>query len=177
MKTLLLLVACLASGGACADDLPQYQLTVLRGLGGTSSIGNSINNRGWVAGRSNQSGNQTRHAALWRGGVLTDLGTLGGPNSAVLWPVKNVRGVVTGITQTNEPDPRRESWSCGAFFPAATGTGFRCVGFRWQNGVMTPLPSLRDGFHGFDSCLGCRQGALQPSVSRSASFGPQLPGA
>jgi len=149
MKTLITLVACLAAGSVCADDRPQYQLTVLRGLGGTSSIGNSINNRGWVAGRSNQSGNQARHATLWRGDVLTDLETLGGPNSAVLWPVKNVRGVVTGITQTNEPDPRLESWSCGTFFPAATRIGFRCVGFRWQNGIMTPLPTLRDGFHGF----------------------------
>src|SRR5262245_8679023 len=100
MKALLALLGCLAAGSVCAADAPQYQLTVLRGLGGTSSIGNSINDRGWVAGRSNQSGNQSRHATLWRGGVLTDLQTLGGPNSAVLWPVKNVRGVVSGITQT-----------------------------------------------------------------------------
>jgi len=45
--------------------------------------GNSINNRSWVAGYSNLAGNQSRHAALWRDGALTDLGTLGGPNSAV----------------------------------------------------------------------------------------------
>ncbi len=150
MKIILSLVGCLAAGGVCADDdRPQYQLTVLRGLGGTSSLGASINNRGWVAGRSNESGNQTRHATLWRGGVLTDLETLGGPNSAVLWPVKNVLGVVSGITQTDEPDPRRETWSCGFFFPAATRVGYRCVGFRWQNGVMTALPTLPGGFHGF----------------------------
>jgi probable HAF family extracellular repeat protein len=149
MKTILSLVGCLAAGGVCADDRPQYELTVLRGLGGTSSLGASINDRGWIAGRSNESGNQTRHATLWRGGVLTDLETLGGPNSAVLWPVKNVRGVVSGITQTDEVDPRRETWSCGFFFPLATRVGYRCVGFRWQNGVMTRLPALRDGFHGF----------------------------
>jgi uncharacterized membrane protein len=137
-----------------SDDQPRdrmtvrYQVTVLRSLGGTSSLGTSINDIGWVAGRSNLPGNQTRQATLWRDGVLTELGTLGGPNSAVLWPVKNVRGVVSGISQTAETDPRNESWSCSNFFPATFRTGYRCVGFRWFNGVMTPLPTL-GGTHGF----------------------------
>jgi probable HAF family extracellular repeat protein len=126
----------------------RYQVTNLASLGGTSSDANSINDRGWVAGRSNVAGNQSRHAVLWRHGSLVDLGTLGGPNSAVLWPVKNVRGIVTGIAQTDEPDPLGENWSCAAFFPAATGTGFRCLGFKWEAGVMTPLPTL-GGTHGF----------------------------
>ena len=70
--------------------------------------------------------NQIRHATLWRNGVLTDLGTLGSPerNSVVRWPVKNVRGLITGISQTDEPDPLNENWSCSAFFPAATSTGY-----------------------------------------------------
>lgn len=158
VKTLCVLV-CFPLSAARADDNdatdnPQantrYVVTVLRSLGGTSSVGTSINNRGWVAGRSNLSGNQSRHATLWRDGTLTDLGTLGGPNanSAVLWPVKNQRGVITGISQTALPDPNGETWSCGFFFPAATGTGHQCVGFRWQDGVMTPLPTL-GGTHGF----------------------------
>jgi probable HAF family extracellular repeat protein len=127
-----------------------YQLSNLQSLGGTSSVGYSVNDRGWVAGRSNLPGNHSRHATLWRNGALTDLGTLGGPdaNSAVLWPVKNLRGIVTGITQTSEPDPLHEKWSCGFFFPAATGNGYRCVGFRWKDGVMTRLPTL-GGTHGF----------------------------
>jgi probable HAF family extracellular repeat protein len=120
----------------------------LQPLGGTSSVGFSINDRGWVAGRSNLAGNQSRHATLWRNGALTDLGTLGGPNSAVLWPVKNVRGVVTGIAQSNEVDPLNETWSCGFFFPLATRTGKRCFGFKWENGLMTRLPTL-GGTHGF----------------------------
>ena len=160
MKPLMLSGLCLAAGllssPTHADDLDaerhgprsRYTLTVLNSLGGASSLGASINNRGWVAGRSNLPGDQSRHATLWRGGVLTDLETLGGPNSAVLWPVKNERGVITGITQTAEPDPRRETWSCGFFFPAATRVGYRCVGFRWQNGEMTALPTL-GGTHGF----------------------------
>jgi len=152
------ILACgLLVGPAQADDLDashasegqtRYHVVVQRSLGGTSSVGTSINNLGWVAGRSNLPGNQSRHATLWRGGTLTDLGTLGGPNSAVLWPVNNVRGIISGIAQTAERDPLGETWSCGFFFPAATGTGYRCVGFRWQNGVMTPLPTL-GGTHGF----------------------------
>lgn len=160
MKPLALSALFLAAGASApsthADDQdshrhsPQtrYTLTVLPSLGGASSAGESINNRGWVAGRSNLPGNQSRHATLWRDGVLTDLDTLGGPNSAVLWPVKNQRGVITGIAQTNEPDPRGERWSCSFFFPSATAAGYRCLGFRWQNGEMTPLPTL-GGTHGF----------------------------
>src|SRR5215510_9436244 len=90
----------------------RYRITHLPSLGGTSSVGNSINDRGWVAGRSNLPGNQTRHPTLWRAGGVLDLGTLGGPNSNVAWPVKNTRGVLAGIAQTSEPDPLHEAWSC-----------------------------------------------------------------
>src|SRR5688572_13177426 len=146
LLSLSLLFAIGAPGGAFAQA--RYSIEILPSLGGTSSAGNSINNRTWVTGRSNLPGNQSRHATLWRDGVLTDLGTLGGPNSAVIWPVKNQRGIVSGITQTAEPDPLGENWSCAFFFPAATRTGFRCVGFRWQDGTMTELPTL-GGTHGF----------------------------
>jgi probable HAF family extracellular repeat protein len=135
--------------GVEAEGQPlRYHVVVLRSLGGTSSVGTSINDLGWVAGRSNLPGNSSRHATLWRDGALTDLGTLGGPNSAVLWPVKNLRGIVSGIAQTAEPDPQNEFWSCSFFFPAVARTGYRCVGFRWQNGVMTALPTL-GGKNGF----------------------------
>ena len=135
--------------GDDSDALPlRYHVVVQRSLGGTSSLGTSINNLGWVAGRSNLPGNQSRHATFWRDGTLTDLGTLGGPNSAVLWPVKNVRGVVSGISQTAELDPSNEFFSCSFFFPGATRTGYRCVGFRWHNGLMTALPTL-GGKNGF----------------------------
>lgn len=58
----------------------------------------------WVAGYSNFPGNTRRHAALWQPGGFQDLGTLGSPlrNSTVPWPVKNVRGLLTGISQTDE---------------------------------------------------------------------------
>jgi probable HAF family extracellular repeat protein len=125
----------------------RYRLIRLDSLGGTSSIGASINDRGWIAGRSNR-GNGVRHAALWRNGVITDLGTLGGPDkaSAVLWPVKNLRGIVSGISYTDEPDPNSERWSCG-FFLASSNT--HCFGFRWEEGVMTPLLPFEGGTHSF----------------------------
>ena len=155
MKALIVLsavsVALLSGAGYGAVNEPlRYDVTQLPSLGGGSSAGFSINNRGWVAGRSNLAGNRVRHATLWRNGSLTDLGTLGSKerNSVVRWPVKNVRGLITGISQTDEPDPLGENWSCSAFFPAATSTGYRCLGFKWQNGVMTPLPTL-GGTHGF----------------------------
>jgi len=125
-----------------------YAVTNLGSLGGTASFGSSINDRGWIAGSSDLAGDQVQHAALWRGGVLTDLGTLGGPNSGVLWPVKNDRGVVTGISQTAKADPLGERWSCSAFFPAPTAVGHQCLGFAWQNGVMRPLSTL-GGTNGF----------------------------
>ena len=84
-----------APGRAGAPQAPgalRYEVSDLPPLGGTSSVGFSVNDRGWVAGRSNLAGNQSRHATLWRNGVLTDLGTLGGPATArSLWPVKNLR--------------------------------------------------------------------------------------
>jgi probable HAF family extracellular repeat protein len=125
-----------------------YRVSNLPSLGGSSSAGSSINNRGLAAGISNLPGDQAQHAALWEGGSILDLGTLGGPNSGVLWPVTNERGIISGISQTAQPDPLGERWSCSAFFPAATGTGYQCLGFVWQDGVMKPLPTL-GGTNGF----------------------------
>jgi probable HAF family extracellular repeat protein len=174
-----LLVGAAAAGSAGnvrqSSGPTAYRIAVLPSLGGASSAGFSVNDRGWVAGRSNLPGNQSRHAMLWRNGVVTDLGTLGGPNSAVLWPVKNLRGIVTGITQTNEPDPLGETWSCGFFFPAATRTGKRCVGFKWQNGVMTSLPTL-GGTHGFatgSNNLGHVAGWAENTVHDPTCVAPQ----
>jgi probable HAF family extracellular repeat protein len=129
-----------------------YSLTLLPTLGGSNSRGNSINNAGWIAGYSDLADQPYRHAALWDGDRVLDLGTLGGvnkpKNSNIVWPVKNTRGILVGISQTDAPDPWGESWSCAAFFPPSTSTGFKCVGFVWENGVMRRLPTL-GGTHGF----------------------------
>jgi probable HAF family extracellular repeat protein len=144
----LVLMSALLLVGSAEAAQGSYVVTNLGSLGGTSSFGASINDRGWIAGSSNLAGDQVQHATLWRGGVLTDLGTLGGPDSGVLWPVKNDRGLVSGISQTAQADPLGERWSCSAFFPAATAVGHQCLGFVWQDGVMRPLPTL-GGTNGF----------------------------
>jgi probable HAF family extracellular repeat protein len=133
---------------AASQHEKHYTITDLPSLGGTNSRANSINNRGWLAGYSNLAGNQSRHAALWRDGALTDLGTLGGPNSNVTWSVKSNSGLVAGISQTATPDPLGEAWSSAAFYPGPTGTGFINLGFVWKNGVMRALPTL-GGNNGF----------------------------
>jgi probable HAF family extracellular repeat protein len=145
LSILLIVVGC---GLVLASEQTQYNITDLPSLGGINSRANSINNRGWLAGYSNLAANTSRHAALWRDGMLTDLGTLGGPNSATTWSVKADSGIVAGISQTATPDPLGEAWSSAAFYPGATGTGFINLGFVWENGTMRALPTL-GGNNGF----------------------------
>src|SRR5215470_6914565 len=123
----------------------EYQVSNLPGLGGTSSGGNSINNQTWVAGYSRLAGNQSRHAALWRNNLLSDLGTLGGPNSSVTWNVKNTQGVIVGISQTADPEPLGEAWSSAAFYSSPHNVGYINLGFVWQNNQMRGLPPFPGG--------------------------------
>jgi probable HAF family extracellular repeat protein len=120
-------------------------------LGGTASGAAAIDDLGLVAGDSNLTGDTTEHAFLWAYGANLDLGTLGGPNSAVLWPGLNNRGEAVGISDTSMMDPLGETWSCGAFLPASH-TGYTCVGFRWKDGTMTALPTL-GGNNGFATAV------------------------
>ena len=136
-----------------AATVPRYSVAYLPTLGGTRNRPTGINNQGWVAGFTNRPGNGTRVAALWRDGSLDTLGTLGGPNSGVLWPGINNRGMIAGIAETGDLDPLNEEWSCTAFFPSVTG--HICRGFFWENGVMTPLPTL-GGFQGFATGVNSR---------------------
>ena len=131
----------------------RYTVTYLPTLGGSRNRPTGINNRGWVAGFANRPGNGTRVAALWHDGVLDTLGTLGGPNSAVLWPGLNNQGMIAGIAETADLDPLNEEWSCTAFLPSVTG--HICRGFFWQSGTMTPLPTL-GGYQGFATGVNSR---------------------
>ncbi len=150
---MLLLLLILGFGFASVPQAAaqQYQVSYLDSLGGSNSRGNSINNRSWIAGFSRLTGNQNRHATLWRNDSLVDLGTLGSAekNSSVVWPVKNNRGIIAGISQTNTPEPNGESWSCAPFFSGPFRTGYTCVGFVWQNGLMQELAPLPGGNNSF----------------------------
>ena len=83
-----------------------------------------INNRGEVAGwvmRPDTSGALKRRAAVWREGVLTELGTLGGDES---WAVAiSNSGWVTGSSRT---EPR---FYTGSMTP-------HVIPFRWRDGVL-----------------------------------------
>jgi probable HAF family extracellular repeat protein len=130
----------------------QYRVSNLEGLGGTSSAGNSINDRSWVAGYSRLTGDQARHAALWRNRQhhsILDLGTLGGPNSSVTWNVKNTAGIVVGISQTADPEPLGEAWSSASFYGGPNAAGFINLAFVWEGCQMRGLPNFPGGDNGF----------------------------
>lgn len=125
-----------------------YRVHNLSSLGGSDASGNGINDQSLVAGYSTVEGDTARHATLWLYGFEFDLGTLGGPNSNVAWPVKNTQGLIAGIAQTDIPEPLGETWSCRAFFAPATSTGYICLAVVWENGEIRALPTL-GGFNGF----------------------------
>src|SRR6266704_4437589 len=152
MLLTLLVVACCC--GAAQAQPPakakktQYNVSNLASLGGTSSGGNSINDLSWVAGYSRLQ-DRNRHATLWRNSALTDLGTLGGPNSSVTWNVKHTAGILVGISQTADPQLLGESWSSAAFYSTPDNVGYINLGFVWENGAMRGLLPFPGGNNGF----------------------------
>jgi probable HAF family extracellular repeat protein len=107
--------------------------------GGTFSIALSINNRGQVAGFSDNgipdpyamfpTGTQTR-AVLWEHGRMKDIGTLGGPDAAPGNGCDNQRpGVVVGASYVD-------------FTPNASSGIPTQNPFLWDNGTMTNLGNL-----------------------------------
>ena len=136
-----------------------YNIIPLNTLGGTQGAGNGINDRGWITGATNQPGDTVSHAALWVGGPnVVDLGALGGPtfNSAVAWPIKSNNGVIVGISDVNQDQPPADNFSCYPFYATGSPTGKVCKGFRWANGVMTPLPPFPGGINSYATAVNNR---------------------
>ena len=52
-----------------------------------------------MVGDANLAGDQSVHATLWRNGIVTDLGMLGGVNSQEQWPlkIKLMKSPIVGI--------------------------------------------------------------------------------
>jgi probable HAF family extracellular repeat protein len=143
MKTTLTLIAASSLLAALAiAQTPRYTITDLGTLGGTYSYGYGINNAGWVSGGAatvSQTGGVAQTAFLWHGGHMTNLGTLGGPNSEAGGP--NWFGESPIISETSMTDPNGEDF-CGF------GTHLQCLGAIWENGTMTALPTLPGGNNG-----------------------------
>jgi probable HAF family extracellular repeat protein len=148
----LLTVSLIAAFPAWLAAQTNYKVVTLSALGGSASAANSINNRGWATGLANLAGDNVGHAALWaHSSNAIDLGALGGPtaNSVVAWTVPNNNGLIVGISDTATDNPLGEAFSCWPFFTPFTPTRKICQGFRWQNGVMTPLPPFAGGFDSY----------------------------
>ncbi len=162
--------------GQQGENQPHYKVVNLGTLSGTSSEGNTINNIGWAMGSGTQAENITEHATVWIYGLRFDLGTLGGPNSDVQWPVKNDHGLIAGWSEMAAMDPYNESWSCTAFTFTAVPTGHVCVGFVWQWGMMTALPTLggNNGFAAGANNLGQIAGWAETTVHDSTCVLPQV---
>jgi probable HAF family extracellular repeat protein len=156
----------------------QYQVSTLPDFGGTSSGGNSMNDQSWAAGYS-RFPNRDRHATLWRSSVLTDLGTLGGPNSSVTWNVKNTQGIIVGISQTADPEPLGEAWSSAAFYSSPHNVGYINLGFVWEQSLnqMRGLPNFPGGNNGFATGannFGEAVGWAENGVHDNACVSPQV---
>jgi probable HAF family extracellular repeat protein len=168
--------AALALGtvAAHADEpaQPAYIVYDTGALGGTFAFGAGVNNLGWVTGAlTNAEG--ASHAALYVPGNVIDLGTLGGMNSAVEWPIKNNHGLVVGISETDTTDPLGETFSCAAFIPT---NGHTCLPFLWQNGVLSPLPLLggNNGFATGVNNAGLAVGWAETTVHDPTCVAPQV---
>jgi probable HAF family extracellular repeat protein len=149
LSCFVLAAACCVPGAcleAAASPATTYQVTI---LSGANAQGNSVNDFGLVSG-SYTLANNALHASLWVYGRQVDLGTLGsgaGLSSRVQWPVKNLLGLISGISLTDQLDPNKEGWSCGFFL---NNPNFNvCRGFVWDRfGGMRALPTL-GGTNGF----------------------------
>jgi probable HAF family extracellular repeat protein len=97
-------------------------------LGGPFALAQTISLQGFVAGYASLQGDMTEHALLWNTNGTTDLGTLGGSNSAVL-------GNLSGYAETATPDPLNQDF-------CETGTHHVCLAFTLVNGKEVPLSTL-----------------------------------
>jgi probable HAF family extracellular repeat protein len=170
-------VALLAAAAAYAADdepaPPAYLVFDTGPAGGSFAFGSGINNSGWVSGAMTTASGAI-HAALYEPGNVIDLGTLGGVNSAVEWPVKNDHGIVVGIAESATPDPNGEAFSCADFIPE---TGTTCLPFIWQQTtgmVQLPLLGGNNGFATGVNNAGVAVGWAETAVHDPTCILPQV---
>ena len=122
--------------------------------GGDFSSANAINPAGQIVGSSDTSqapggGNWTSHAVLWHGGVMTDLGTLGGSGS---WAqaINAAADVVGGSIMPNGLDQHA---------------------FLWRHGTLTDLGTLPGGWGSQASGINARGQVVGSSNGDAALHG------
>lgn len=112
----------------------------LGSLGGTNGFAQCANNRGQVIGLSSLAANPAAcsfggpgcHAFFWQGGMMSDLGTLGGPNSEAIWI--NDAGMIVGSADLPAPDIHDAVvWKEGKILDLGTVDGDPCSRGRGLN--------------------------------------------
>jgi probable HAF family extracellular repeat protein len=115
-----------ASGATHAFLWKSGVMTDLGSLGGTFSTAEGINRSGIVVGASTTKSSLKDHAFRWKDGVMKDLGTLGTKSS---WAAAiNTAGQIAG--------------TLGPPKDAVGEEDDLTTPFRYQSGVITPLPRL-----------------------------------
>jgi probable HAF family extracellular repeat protein len=97
-------------------------------LGGTFANAQTLSLQGFVAGYANVTGDVAEHAVLWLPNSTKDLGTLGGPNSALL-------GNLSGFSETATTDPLGQDF-------CLLGTHLTCQALTVVNQKEVALPTL-----------------------------------
>lgn len=121
-----------------SSDVVRYRLIDLGTLSGGFSQASYINNSGVIVGNANVTigaGTSVSHATVWFRGSILDLAAnqQSGLNSAS-YDINDF-GLVSGESEIPTDDPNLENFC--SFFTSA-----ECRAFSWQNGVLTPLPTL-----------------------------------
>jgi len=114
------------------------KMTDLGTLGGTFGFAQCTNSRGDVIGQSSlegtecfpvESGNPGCHAFLWNGSAMTDLGTLGGSTSSVVWLNENGEAV-GGASTAGDEAFHATLWRNGSIEDLGTLPG-DCASLAW----------------------------------------------
>ena len=169
-----------------------YILTDLGTLGGLSAQANDMNEAGQITGYATNSSNWTR-AFRWDDGHMTDLGTLGG-SAGVGLGINGLGDVVGYSNKVPGGASVATLWRDGAVInmtpdlAAGQGSSARAIndsgqavvqisygdgdGFRWENGVRTPLGDLGGGFGNSPQDIN-NAGQIVGSASAVTEFGPR----
>lgn len=162
MRTIATLIA---ASSFLAAQPSHYKLTDLGTLpGGNFSQATFVDNKGVITGIAGTA-DGAQHAVIWKDGKIVDISKpgLGGLNSGAFG--FNEKGQALVQVEGSTKDPRSENF-------CAYGTGLTCLPALWENGVMTPLPTL-GGNNGTVGTMNSRGEAA--GIAENATVDPACP--